>query len=108
MSAVHKTEVGMSKPLNDTRIALLEQNQSYLTETLKRLETKIDSGFEKVGMDFQGIRGELSKLDNKLDSHFKYLDSKIDSNFKWLIGTIISLFILNGLAPFLGKFFIAK
>ncbi|HMG68279.1 MAG TPA: hypothetical protein VK588_11360, partial [Chitinophagaceae bacterium] len=59
-------------------------------------EEKIEKRFiafeEKMDKGFTGANQRMDKM-----------DIKIDSNFRWVIGTIITLFVLNGFVPVLSK-----
>ena len=63
--------------INDIKIAVLENNSNHLHETLMRLEAKMDAGFiqleSKMDAGFRDIKSELVRIENKVDSHFKWL-----------------------------------
>jgi len=86
----YKHEVVMK---DETRIALLEQSVGHINETMLRIEKRFDS-----------IDKRFDTLESDMKQGFARLDGKVDSNFRWLIGTIVTLFVLNGLVPVLGHF----
>jgi hypothetical protein len=81
MSTAHKINEGnMSKHSTETRMALLELNNSHTIEILKdikqglnRVETKIDN------------------LDKKMDEKFDKINSRIWTNFYWGAGGFASV-----------------
>lgn len=88
----HKIEDIKMKQNNsyEIRIALLEQSNANINETLKdikqglnRLENKIDSLDKKIDDTSKTLRNEMhsqfSALDKKIDSKFEIIDKKIDS-----------------------------
>jgi|SRR5579859_2482692 hypothetical protein len=83
---------------HETRIALLEQSVGHISETLRRLEQKMDDGFKDVNMKIhsfqedskQGYRDFETKFlhfDNKLTN----LDNKITTQLYWVMGTIFTV-----------------
>lgn len=58
-------EVKMSKNSQETRIALLEQSNSYIQETLTRIEKRFESTdkrFDKIDDQFKNLRFELGDI----------------------------------------------
>ena len=77
MNAIERLEVKPMKPNSqDTRIALLEQSQNHIYETLIRIEKRFDD------MEIKSEK-RLDKIDQRFD--------KIDSNHKWLIGLVVTI-----------------
>lgn len=93
MNAAEKlNEVHMVKNSQETRIALLEQSQVHLYETLLRIEKRFDQIDEK-----------FTKIDDKFDKvneRFDKLYEKLDSNNKWLIGLAVSVLFSAGTLGF--------
>jgi tetrahydromethanopterin S-methyltransferase subunit G len=84
---------------DDTRLALLEQSIGHINETMMRFEKR----FDRLDERFDKIDQKLQSINDKVDQKFQYVHDKIDTNFKWVIGSMISLFILNGFAPIIIK-----
>lgn len=83
MKAQNNNEVYIMK--EHTRLALVEQVVGQIGETLVRIEKRLDTLDRKTEEGF-----------SKIDSRITKLDEKVDSNFKWLIGTMITLFLTVG------------
>jgi t-SNARE complex subunit (syntaxin) len=79
---------------HETRIILLEKTCIDIGETLKRLEIKMDHGFDKIDK-------RISDLDKKMDAGFERLDKKIDSGFERMNSRVWSIFYW-GIAAFVG------
>lgn len=64
-------------------IALVKQQSETMTQTLNRIECKLD------------------KLETKMDSELTSIDKKVDSHFKWILGIIgaVGLAILAATLP---------
>lgn len=75
MSVIKKTI------MNETKVALIEQNLLYITTTLMEIKT-----------DFKEIKSDISKKIEKLDARMDRIEIKLQENFKWIIGVIITLF----------------
>ena len=87
---IRKTEE--SEMNNESRIVRIETVIEHIQYMLDRIEKRFDKTEEMLL--------EIKK-ENK-ESVIR-LDSKLDSNFKWIVGTIITLFILNGFLPIITK-----
>ena len=116
----HKNE-GTMKPQYETRLALLEQNNVHIHETLKRIDNNIivlnqhladslahitnrmDARFDqmerKFDQKFELVDRKFELIDKKLDA----VNTKIDSNFKYIITTMLTLFVASGLLPVLSS-----
>jgi uncharacterized coiled-coil protein SlyX len=73
MSSANKFEAIMNNNKLETRVALVEQSISHISETLIRIEKKMDAGFEK------------------LEKEVKLIDSRLWTNFYWILGTMFTL-----------------
>lgn len=91
MNAAERFEVKpMKANSQETRIALLEQSQSYSHETLARIEKR----FDKIDESFNKLDEKFTKIDErflKIDERFERVYQKIDANNKWLIGVVVSV-----------------
>jgi hypothetical protein len=54
---------------------------------------KLESDVHHILTDVGDIKIQIRRLDDKLDSSFKWLNNKMDSNFEWLIGIFLTAFI---------------
>jgi hypothetical protein len=82
----------------DTRVALLEVSISTINQTLIRLESKMDKGFENLHFEIKNVREEsklgLKDLREELKSDIKDIRKEIQYNFRWLftiIGTLSAI-----------------
>lgn len=80
MSSANKFEEKMKNNSLETRVALVEQAIGHVSETLSRLENKMDAGFKKMDEKFE-----------KLDKEIKLFDSRLWTNFYWTLGTMFTL-----------------
>jgi hypothetical protein len=64
----------------ETRTALLEQSIGYISESLQRIETKIDKGFSEVD-------ARLNFMNTRMNS----LDRQLWANFIWTLSAIFGL-----------------
>jgi len=100
----HKTEVINMKHNNnqETRIALLEQSNLNINETLKdikqgliRLENKIDSLDKKMESKIDSLDKridiKINSVDQKLDIGFDKINSRIWSLFLWGVGAFAAV-----------------
>lgn len=62
---------------HESRITRLEVIQESINANLANISKRLDDNF--------------SHLNKKLDK----LDEKVDSNFKWVLGVVITLFLTN-------------
>jgi predicted nucleic acid-binding Zn-ribbon protein len=76
----------------DTRIALLEQSIKHINQTLIRLESKIDNGFDKIDLRFHEIAKRVQEIDKRISDDVKSLYCAQMTQFKWVIATLLGLF----------------
>lgn len=81
---------------NDTKIALLEQNNDHIHKTLERIENnlilfKSDIKQEILGLENKivGFRAEIKKEISELRDEISEVRKDSFSHFKWLICTVI-------------------
>ena len=90
---------------HETRIILLEKTCIDIGETLKRLEIKMDHGFDKIDKRISDLDKKMDagfeRLDKKMDAGFERLDKKIDSGFERMNSRVWSIFYW-GIAAFVG------
>jgi archaellum component FlaC len=105
---------------NDTKIAVLQNTNLYIHETLNRIEKRLDKIDDRFNNLENKIDSTLNLLNTKIDSNFNLLNNKIDSNlmltnsainanfntlngkmdshFKWILGSIFLTVGLGALA----------
>lgn len=71
MAINDRVEQNMTDKKTSTRVALIEQTQTYTQQTLERIERKLES------------------LDKKIDR----VESKVYANLKWVIGLSVPTLI---------------
>lgn len=77
MATTERIDIQMTDKKIGTRISLVEQSQTYMHQTLDRIEKKIDT------------------LDRKVEK----IESSIYSNLKWIVGlSVPTLLTVIGLA----------
>jgi hypothetical protein len=81
-----KLEASM-KQSTETKVALLEQSIGHISETLIRLERKMDIGLEKVDKRFDLIDKKFEDIEKKLEK----FDARLWSNFYWTLSTMFTL-----------------
>lgn len=84
MSSANKFEEKMRQNSLETRIALVEQSIIHISETMIRVENKIENGFKKVD----------EKID-KIEKEIKLFDHRLWTNFYWILGTLFTLTTLT-------------
>ncbi len=100
----HKFEDG--KMNNESRIVRVETVIEHIHYMLEKIDKRFDQVDENTNLLRQEMKEGFNKVDNRfleVDKKIDRLDSKIDSNFKWIVGTIITLFVLNGALPAITK-----
>lgn len=96
-------EKGMN---NESRIVRVET----VIEHIQYMLDRIDKRFDKADENMVALRKDITQTamrtdDNLIDIRkemkegFSKVESKIDANFKWVVGSIITLFVLNGFVP---------
>lgn len=114
MATVRKEASIMAKPNNETRIALLEQQNGYLKETLARIQQTLDNNFYDIKEDTKNIKVELKNtligisneyrdLHKDIRATLEAFNSRLWMNFYWSLGTMFSL--TCGVAGLLAKGF---
>jgi hypothetical protein len=102
MSSANKFEAPMKHNNLETRVALVEQSIGHISETLIRIERKMDNGFERIEdkfikferkMDdgFKKIDEKFDRLEIELKKDIKSFDSRLWTNFYWTLGTMFTL-----------------
>ncbi|WP_013322612.1 hypothetical protein [Gloeothece verrucosa] len=61
-----------------------EQDIKEIKEILLALDKKVDGLDKKIETGLTEVRGEIKRLDEKIDSRFSQLDQKIDLRFAQL------------------------
>lgn len=85
----------MQKNSQETRIALLEQSQLYIIDTLKEIKTEIKEFRIEIKQDIENFRKDTNerfkKIDErfiKIDERFEKINERFDKIMHWLVGTI--------------------
>ena len=89
MKAHIAEEKGMN---NESRIVRVETVIEHIHYMLDRMDKRFDK-----------IDERLIEVQKETKEGLLRNDSKIDLNFKWVVGTMITLFILNGALPIITK-----
>lgn len=103
MTAKNKLDPKYSE---DTRLALLEQSITHLTDTLKRFEKHFDGmnkRFDDIDKRFDEMDKRHMGMEDKFETKFEKLDGRLDSNFKWTVGLMYSS--IAGILTLLGHQF---
>lgn len=87
MSRLRKLDQPDMKNTNETRVALLEQSIEHISNTLIRLDSKMDAGFERMNDRFDKVDARFDKMDARLDK----MNDRIWSNFLWLLSMMLGL-----------------
>ena len=75
----------------ETRVALLEMSMINLNQTLIRLETKMDKGFDEFQSDLIRFETKMDKGFAESKSDMKEMRATMKSDFRWLLTLIIGL-----------------
>lgn len=102
MTATAK-EITHMKQNNETRMALLEQNQKYLQETLSRIDQKLENNFFDIKEELKAIRHEIKEEKKDIKQLLDTFSNRLWTNFYWLLGTMFTL--TAGVAGILAKGF---
>ena len=66
---------------DSVRIALLEQQNHYISSQLEKIEIIVSS-----------IHSSLDKNNEKINLKFEKLEKKIDNKIKWLLNSLLTIF----------------
>ncbi len=77
---IAKTYESSNKKIN-TRLALLEQSQKYMQDTIDKSQNYINQCLSR-------IERKMEVIDNKMEK----IESKVYANLKWIIGISIPIF----------------
>ena len=70
-------------------------------------QTSVESRLGEIRTEIHDLRGEISRLDIKIDGTTESLRRLIDSNFKWVLGAMASAFVVTVSAMASGFFWLA-
>ena len=112
MNVAHK-EIPLMKSNNETRLALLEQHNKFLQETLTRIQQTLDNNFYDMkeelktihhqfkdetkairnilGEDFTLLRTEIKEHQKDIKLTLEQFNLRLWTNFYWLLGAMFSL-----------------
>lgn len=93
----------------ETRIALLENNQLHIAKTLDRIERKIDDGLKQIDRNFEQIDRKFDKKFEQVEVRYEKIEFEITriqdrmwSNFLWIIGTV-TIPVCSSVLIYIGK-----
>jgi len=73
----------------DARVSLMEKIIARIDGTLEQLEKRVS----RIEEDLRSLRAEVKEDIRRLDERIDKLEERIDSNFKWTIAIMVGGFI---------------